>query len=236
MKRPLIGVTAGMTDNEAYLTIYRDMMDALTEVGALPVLLPVTDDPAVLASYVDKLDGFLFSGGGDVDPLLFGQQQRPGCGAINPPRDAHELALARLLLDRKDKPVLGICRGFQVLNIALGGDVYQDLAADRSSNTLNHRQKQTETYVSHAISLAPDSRLRRILGVEELMVNSLHHQAVNRLGSGFLPTAWAPDGVIEAAELEGHPFILGVQWHPERLWRKAGIHLALFRALAEACE
>ena len=235
MKRPLIGVTAGLTDSEEYLTIYRRCMDALEAVGALPVLLPITDNARTLTALVDRLDGFVFSGGVDVDPLRFGQWQRAECGAISPLRDAHELALARLLIDRGDKPVLGICRGFQVLNIALGGDVYQDLLTDRGGDTMNHRQKQPETYVSHAVTLAPGSMLRDISGTEELMVNSLHHQAVNRLGKGFAQTAAAPDGVIEGAELAGHPFFIGVQWHPERLWWTDEKHLALFRALARAC-
>lgn len=235
MPRPLIGVTAGLTDSEDYMTIYRRCMDGLVAAGALPVLLPVTDDPAALAGFVESLDGFLFSGGGDVDPLTFGEQQRAVCGAISPLRDANELALARLLIARRDKPVLGICRGFQVLNIALGGSVYQDLAADRGGELINHRQRQPETYVSHAVTLEPGSRLRDISGGETLMVNSLHHQGVRRLGEGFIRTATAPDGVIEAAELAGHPFFIGVQWHPERLWWSDEKHMALFTAFAAAC-
>lgn len=235
MRKPLIGVTAGLTDSEEYLTIYRRCMEALEAVGALPVLLPVTDESDTLVALAGRLDGFLFSGGVDVDPLRFGQQQSAGCGAISPLRDANELALARLLINRGDKPVLGICRGFQVLNIALGGDIYQDLLTDRGGDTLNHRQKQPETYVSHAVTLAPGSRLREISGTQELMVNSLHHQAVCRLGEGFAQTATAPDGVIEGAELIGHPFFIGVQWHPERLWWKDEKHLAIFRALTRAC-
>lgn len=235
MKKPLIGVTSGLTEAEDYMTIYRRCMDGLIAAGALPVLLPVTDDADALARYADALDGFLFSGGVDVDPLRFGQQQRPGCGAISPLRDMNELTLARLLAARGDKPVLGICRGFQVLNIALGGDLYQDLAADHGGELINHRQRQPETYVSHSVSLAPDSRLCAIHGTRELMVNSLHHQAVRRLADGFVQTATAPDGVIEGAELAGHPFFIGVQWHPERLWWSSERHLAIFRALAEAC-
>ena len=235
MRKPLIGVTAGLTESEEYLTIYRRCMEALEAVGALPVLLPVTDASDTLVALAGRLDGFLFSGGVDVDPLRFGQQQRSTCGTISPLRDANELALARLLIDRGDRPVLGICRGFQVLNIALGGDVYQDLLTDRGGDTMGHRQKQPETYVSHAVTLAPGSRLRDISGTEELMVNSLHHQAVDRLGKGFAQTATAPDGVIEGAELSGHPFFIGVQWHPERLWWKDEKHLAIFRALGCAC-
>ena len=235
MNRPLIGVTAGLTDSEDYMTIYRRCFDGLVAAGALPVLLPITDDPEALAQCADKLDGFLFSGGVDINPLRFGQQQRPGCGAISPLRDANELALARLLAARKDKPVLGICRGFQVLNVALGGDLYQDLPTARSGEVINHRQMQPETYVSHSVSLEPGSKLFAIHGARELMVNSLHHQAVDHLAEGFAQTATAPDGVIEGAELIGHPFFIGVQWHPERLWWTSEQHLAIFRALVDAC-
>ena len=235
MKKPLIGVTAGLTDSEAYMTIYRRCMDALVAAGALPVLLPITDHPEVLAACVEQMDGFLFSGGGDVDPNLYGQPQRTTCGAISPLRDAHELALARLLAARKDKPVLGICRGFQVLNVALGGTLYQDLPTEYEGELINHRQKQPETYESHYVNLLLGTRLRGIIGVDGIRVNSLHHQAVMELGRNFLVNATAADGVIEGAELAGHPFFIGVQWHPERLWWQGDEHMVLFRTLAEAC-
>lgn len=233
MKKPLIGITAGINQEGQYLTIYRQFMDALLDAGAMPVLLPLTDDEAALADYVHRLDGFIFSGGGDMDPLLYGQLQKPSCGAINPMRDAAELALARLLLTA-DKPVLGICRGFQVLNVALGGDLYQDLPSEYDGELIAHRQEQPDSYPSHPVTVKRGTRLAAIVG-EMLTVNSLHHQAVRRLGAWSV-CAQSPDGVIEAAEAGDHPFMLGVQWHPERLWRADAASSALFRAFVQACQ
>lgn len=234
MRRPLIGITAGLNDQEKYQVLSRYFMEAITAQGALPVMLPLTTDDALLQSYAEALDGFLFSGGADVDPLLFGQWQKPGCGGIDPLRDEHELTLARLLIQRGDKPVLGVCRGLQVLNIALGGDIYQDLPSEYEGELIAHRQKQPAYYPAHPVEVAADSLLHRITGKDQLMVNTLHHQAIRKLGS-WHACATAPDGVIEAAEMPGHPFFLGVQWHPERLYEQQATAKALFAAFVSAC-
>lgn len=233
--RPIVGITPGLNAEESYLTIHKGTLDALMACGAVPVLLPLTDDEDVLQAALDALDGVLFSGGGDPDPLLFGEYQRVGCGAISPLRDRMEMALCRLLLARPEKPVLGICRGFQIMNLALGGDIYQDLATDYPG-ALQHRQKQSENYVSHPVQIVADSPLRCFVQQDTLLVNSLHHQAVRRMGRDFLPCATAPDGVIEAAYLMGHPFFLGVQWHPERLWGWDCASKSLILAFVSACK
>lgn len=235
-ERPLIGVTADLNLAETVMSLDMPFMDALTRLGAMPVLLPVTSDERLLASYVHELDGFLFSGGSDVDPMMYSQEQKPSCGGITPQRDRCELPLARLLAERTDKPVLGICRGFQVINIALGGDVYQDLPTEFEGNGLvAHEQKQAEKYPSHRVSVTRGSLLHRIVGTDSMLVNSVHHQAVHRQGAGFVVSANAPDGVIEAAELEGHTFFLGVQWHPEEMWRRDSASAKLFQAFIDAC-
>ena len=236
MRKPVIGVTCSPNEAENRISLHCGNMDALLAAGALPVALPLTDEPQALQAMVDSCDGFLFSGGGDVDPLLFRQSQKPFCGGISPKRDAMELGLAALLIARRDKPVLGICRGFQVMNIALGGDVYQDIAAEYPGDAIAHRQKQPEQYPSHQVIVTMSSLLDVVTHAHQLMVNSLHHQAVRRLGEGFLPCGVAPDGIIEAAALEGHPFFLGVQWHPERMWQTDAPSMDLFRALVEACD
>lgn len=235
--RPMIGVTAGLTGDEVYLSLYRQFMEALTTLGSMPVLLPLTSDEKLLSCYVDELDGFMFTGGGDVDPLLCGQMQKPSCGRISPLRDRCEIPLARILAERSDKPVLGICRGFQIMNIVLGGDLYQDLPTEYQdrANLLAHQQNQPETYPSHLVTVEQGSLLHTIVQADRLMVNSLHHQAVHHLGRGFREAASAPDKVIEAAELDGHTFFLGVQWHPERMWRDDAASLSLFKAFIAAC-
>lgn len=234
-RRPMIGITSGLSDSEYYQVICREFMNALVHCGALPVLIPISKDEAVLRAYIDELDGFIFSGGGDVDPLLFGQLPHPACGQITPDRDEHELLLMKLLIEEGHKPVLGVCRGFQVMNIGLGGDIYQDLPSEYPGKLIAHRQKKPETYPSHPVTIEPGSRMYEIAKSEEILVNSLHHQAVNRLGKGFVATAHAPDGVIEAAELEGPRFFMGVQWHPERLWRTDLNSEAVFGAFVRAC-
>lgn len=232
--RPMIGITAGLNDQKKYHTLNRSFMEAITHQGALPVMLPLTDDEALLRSYAEQLDGFLLSGGEDVDPLLFGQYQKPACGSICPQRDRHELLLTKILLERGDKPVFGVCRGLQVMNIALGGDIYQDLPSEYDGELIAHRQKQEACYPSHPVKVEKDSLLMRITGREELMVNSLHHQAL-RHANAWNFCALSPDGVIEAAELPGHPFFLGVQWHPERLWDHDEAQFNLFKAFVDAC-
>lgn len=233
-RMPLIGVTAGLNDQEKYHTLHRRNMESLLSSGGMPVMLPLTDDPATLAQYVERLDGFCFSGGCDVDPQHFGQWQSPSSGAISPLRDAHELALASLLIARQDKPVLGICRGMQVLNIALGGDIYQDLPTEFPSPLMAHRQKQPYQYPSHRVQVACGSLLHRITGMTDLQVNSLHHQAVKQV-KGWLPCAESADHVIEAAYKPDHPFFLGVQWHPEHLFPGDEPSRAIFRAFVDAC-
>lgn len=234
-RKPVIGITSGLNDTGYYQMICREFMNALVHCGALPVLLPLSSDEAVLRSYIDALDGFIFSGGGDIDPLLFGQLPHPACGQITPVRDDHELLLMRLLIEEGHKPVLGICRGFQVMNVGLGGDIYQDLPAEYPGDVIAHRQKKPETYPSHPVTIQPGSRLHEIAGSDSILVNSLHHQALKNLGHGFHATAHAPDGVIEAAELEGERFFVGIQWHPERLWMTDLKSEAIFGAFVRAC-
>lgn len=233
-KRPLIGITAGLNDQEKYQTLSRYFMEAILAQGGMPVMLPLTTDEDVLSGYLEMLDGVLFSGGGDVDPMTFGEYQHPACGAICPLRDEHELTLARLLLERGNLPALGICRGVQVMNIALGGDIYQDLPSEYPGTLIAHRQKQPAQYAAHPVEVAEGSLLARITGQKHLMVNTLHHQAIRKLGA-WQACATAPDGVIEAAEMKEHPFFLGVQWHPERLYEEDKAAASLFAAFVQAC-
>lgn len=231
---PWIGLTPGLNHEETYVSVRDDFCQALLRLGARPVLLPLDAVEAVLQDYVQTLDGFLFTGGGDVDPQYFHQPCRPWSGSISPRRDAMELTLCRLLLPTV-KPVLGVCRGFQVMNIALGGDVYQDIPKEFvTDNPIAHRQLQPEHYPAHAVALSPHSRLQAILG-DSARVNSLHHQGVHRMGQGFIPTAHSEDGLCEGAELAGERFFVGVQWHPERLWQTEPGQLALFEAFVAAC-
>ena len=233
--RPVIGVTPALNQEETRISLNRCFPEVLLEVGAMPLVLPITADPAVMAEMIERCDGFLFTGGGDIDPRLFGEQTRPCCGDITPDRDAFELPLARMLHDRPDKPVLGVCRGAQVLNVALGGTMMQDVATDFGAPVIAHSQKQLARYPSHDVTIEPGTLLEKVLGASKAAVNSLHHQAVRQVAPGFVASAHAPDGVIEAVESTVHPFFLGLQWHPEIMWRTNEKALAVFRSFVEAC-
>ncbi len=236
--RPVIGITTSISEDERTFQLNQCHTKLLFSLGALPILLPATTDAGIIAEYVRMADGVMLTGGNDVDPIVFGEHQSWLSGSISPLRDTFELTLCRELVKHPEKAVIGICRGFQVMNIALGGDIWQDIREGCGSKTIAHRQKQLARYASHPVTLAGGSILRRVTGADTLMVNSLHHQALRNMADGFNVTATAPDGIIEAAELTGHPFFVGVQWHPELLWQPDvgdTPHRRLFEAFVAAC-
>ncbi len=236
--RPIIGITTSISEDERTLQLNQCHTQLLLQAGALPIVLAPTEDETALDQYADMLDGIMFSGGNDIDPMVFGEHQSWASGSISPMRDQFELALCRRFVQRPEKAVIGICRGFQVMNVALGGDLYQDIREGYGKPAIAHRQKQLARYASHPVEVKQSSMLHTILGKDMLMVNSLHHQALRRMGEGFTVTATAPDGMIEAAELTGHRFFLGVQWHPELLVQRAEnkLQMRLFEAFVEAAK
>ncbi len=226
--RPLIGIPtrtritgSGVPADE----LRRAYAQAVADAGGRPVLLPLVDGEAPM---LDGLDGVLLAGGCDVDPLHYGEPPHPRLGEIDPPRDRHELELARACLDRR-RPVLGLCRGHQVLAVASGGALWQDLPSQVAPAT-SHAQTLVD---AHPVTLSPGSRLATILACQRLHVNSRHHQAAKTLGSGWAATGHSDDGVVEGIELADHPFAIGVQWHPEDLTTRAE-HRRLFSALIAA--
>lgn len=233
--QPIIGVTTSISDDENLLQLNRSYTGAIIQAGGTPILLPACEDSESIKRCSAICDGLLLSGGDDVDPSAYGEAQSWLCGTVSPLRDSFELALCRQFL-RMNKPILAICRGIQVLNVALGGTLYQDLQSDLPES-LAHRQKQKPWYASHPVSLEAGSLLSGILAADAVAVNSHHHQAIARPGNGLIICATAPDGVIEAVELPSHPFCVGVQWHPERLWDQplTSAHQRLFLSFVEAC-
>jgi putative glutamine amidotransferase len=223
--RPIIGVVGALFERRNASTISgigRSYLAAVEAAGGTPLLIHLTDDQAVLDAHYQRCDGLLFCGGGDIAPTHYGQSPHPLLGAIEDLRDRVELRLARrAVADRK--PVLGVCRGVQLLNVALGGTLYQDINAELPG-TLNHRessQRNDRAYLAHLLTLERDSWLAETLGATTLMVNTLHHQAVRDVAPGLRVVGHAPDGVIEAVEGKGETFIVGVQCHPEELWQSA---------------
>jgi putative glutamine amidotransferase len=204
-------------------------MRAVELAGGLPVVLPPLAGERV-APLVGQLAAVCLSGGPDIAPAGYGAAPHPDLGPTEPGLDAFELEVVRAA-DRLGLPMLGICRGVQALNVARGGTLHQHLP-DVTDGTIDHRQSQPGHVATHTVRIAPDSRLAAILGTTETAVNSFHHQAIERIGDGLRPVAWAPDGTIEAVEGEGERLVLGVQWHAEGLVGRPE-HLALFETLVD---
>lgn len=222
MPPPLIGVPASTALEPWYspsYTLPSSYLRAIEAAGAVPLLIQPTQNTDTLAAVYDRCESILFAGGEDVHPSAYGAAPHPNLELTNPQRDTAELWLARRALADK-KPILGICRGLQLLNVALGGTLYQDLPAEYPSSIVHTFGDLRRDFraLSHTITIEPDSWLAETLGVAELPVNSLHHQAIRDLAAGLRPVAWAADGVIEAVEGVGPGFVVAVQSHPELVW------------------
>ena len=190
------------------------LSEALARVGALPLLIPALTDPARLAALVGLVDGLVLSGGTDVSPQTYGEQPQDPAWSGDPERDTYERALIAAAL-AAHKPVLGVCRGAQILNAALGGGLYQDISA-QVEGALRHRDWHSYDSNGHSVTVADGSWLAGIYGAGDMLVNSVHHQAIRRLAPDLRFTAIAPDGIIEAVErIDDEQFLIGVQWHPE---------------------
>jgi putative glutamine amidotransferase len=195
-------------------------VQVLTTVGAIPWVIPLLEgNERALRGIYERLDGLFLPGGVDVDPAAYGEQRGPLCGRVDPARDWTELLLVRwALADRK--PVLAVCRGAQLVNVAVGGSLYQDVATQHP-DALKHDHYpiggRRRDELAHEVRLAPGSRLQRLLGTESLAVNSMHHQGIARLAPGLVAVATSPDGLIEGVEMSNGHFLIGVQWHPEDL-------------------
>jgi putative glutamine amidotransferase len=208
----------------------RAYADAVSAAGGLPLPVPC-GDPSLVAEYLALGDGLLVAGGDlDIDPSRYGEPRRPGCGPSRPERTAFEEAAVASAL-AAGMPVLGICGGMQLIAVVRGGALHQHLPDDLG---VSHEQPPPKDVPSHVVEIGPGSLLERLVGAEPLRVNSTHHQAVSRPGRGVAVSGWAPDGVVEAIEIEGAPFALGVQWHPEALAARDERHLAVVRGLVHA--
>ncbi len=236
MVAPLIGITTSVTvgtiPERAYINGTYVM--AVQAAGGIPLLLTPHFTPEVQAALWQRLDGLVLTGGGDIEPARFGEAPHPAVADVSPARDELELGLTRRAL-ADDLPLFAICRGIQVLNVALGGTLVQDLPSEWP-DALVHAQKAPRHEPTHAVKVMGEgTRLGRVLGAPEVEVNSMHHQAIKRLGDGLREVAWAPDGVIEGVEMGGDArFVLGVQWHPEELVGQDQAARNLFDAIVDA--
>ena len=229
-RKPLIGINveASGEDEVARLSLGSEYIDAVTSAGGIPVLLPPITTLQDVPRHVELCDGFVLTGGKDVNPERYGQQPCEANTPLLARREDYDFRLINEIL-RSRKPVLAVCLGSQELNVAMGGSLIQDIASQTSS-TIDHHRKDTRHETAHTVSIKTGSRLADIVATTTLVVNSVHHQSCARPGNSVLYLAHAPDGIVEAYELTNYPFALAVQWHPESLSDRPE-QLALYRAL-----
>jgi putative glutamine amidotransferase len=234
-KKPFIIVTAAYDYNTNISSIKNLYCEALEEAGAAPVVLPVSTNKELLDIYIEKCDGVMVIGGPDIDPVYFGEKNMPYNGDISPYRDVMELELVKKAV-LKNKPVLGICRGAQIINVAMGGTLYQDIHAQiKDRELMQHSQSAPTWYATHEVAVKKASFLGEVFKAEKASVNSFHHQSVKDVAPDFEVTAWSEDGIIEAIEYNKNSFALGVQWHPEHLWKQDNLHRELFKKFINIC-
>lgn len=244
---PLIGITTYyIKHGESYIENARGLPDqdmlmstmdyarSVRSVGGLPLAIPVLADGNYLQEIINELDGFIFSGGRDISPLNYNTSIKKGLTMVNPERDEFEFKLLEAVLSA-GKPILGICRGFQLINVYFGGSLYQDLAVKPASQ-LEHFAKMLPKYSPcHRVKLSRDSKLFPVFQSEEILVNSLHHQAIDQVGKGLVVKGKAEDGVIEVLESPDYPDMTAVQWHPEMMAEKDKSQLNIFKLFIREC-
>ena len=215
MMKPVIGVTPSYDAEHARYQLNRDYMEAVLRAGGVPLILPLTGDETVLETALAGLDGVVFTGGADPSPSLYGEETLPVCGETDPLRDQTEMILMRRCVDGKI-PFLAICRGFEIMMAAAGGTLYQDVETQRPGSVFHPRYEVPADQV-HGVTVLPGTLLYGLTGRKDIRVNSRHHQGAKDIPDTLLVSALAEDGLPEGIELPGHPFALGVQWHPETL-------------------
>ena len=232
-KRPVIGVIPLVDYNKKSYWMLPGYFGGITEAGGLPVMLPLTSDSVDIEHIAAMCDGFLFTGGQDVDPKLYSARKTGACGECSPERDLMEEMLLKHAM-KADKPILGICRGIQFINAALGGTLWQDIPA-QFSDTITHCQKPPYDVPIHEVNIRADSPLYDLLKSDTIPVNSYHHQGVRALSPELLPMAEAPDGLIEAVYAPKQKFLWAVQWHPEFSYLKDENSRLIFREFVAHC-
>ncbi|MCI8270120.1 MAG: gamma-glutamyl-gamma-aminobutyrate hydrolase family protein [Lachnospiraceae bacterium] len=233
--RPLIALTPYHNTEKDELYMRPAYLKAIRAAGGTPIILPLETEETELSHFAEAFDCFLFTGGPDIHPFFFGEETQRHCGNVSLKRDHMELKLLKAVMSAK-KPILGICRGIQLLNIGLGGNIYQDLPSQFPEDfPIAHSQPFDYSIPSHTITITPGSLLAKIAESKTIRVNSMHHQAIREVAPGLAPVGYAPHGLIECIEMPDYPtFFLGVQWHPEYLWEQDDAAKRLFGEFVNA--
>ena len=240
--RPIIGITPDFhpgntkgfsSQGEPTYFLRARYVEAIKDLGGIPFVLPIAEDPKLRAELLRRIDGLLITGSGpDLDPRLYGERPTARFKIMSKERSAFELGLAKQAL-KLDRPVLGICGGLQLLNVAMGGSLIQDIAT-QMRGALTHQQETAATRTSHRVKITRGTHLHKILRADVLKVNSSHHQAPKKIAPGFVMNAVSADGIIEGLESPQHRFVIGVQWHPEFLYPKDEASRRLFKSFLRA--
>lgn len=233
LKKPVIGVTPSQQNGNKEYKLNKAYFDAVMAAGGLPVMLASTVDKDLIRSYLKNIDGLLLSGGIDIDPINYSKDNSEIPGNFNSERDIFEIEILKEASE-KNLPILGICRGCQLINVASGGTLIQDIY-EFDSNCYPHKPEQMRSHLAHSIKLKDNSILSRTTDQKEIMVNSIHHQAVDQIGSDLNVTGISDDGIIESIENAKKEFLIGVQWHPEEIINETNSAFKLFKEFIKAC-
>lgn len=230
--RPLIGMLVEI-DNELSAKVLNTYVHAIERTGGIPIPFPYVDEDETVDRLIDSCDGFLFTGGVDIDPVRYGEEAGEYIGDIQRHRDEFEFNVFQRVI-KTSKPILAICRGAQLVNVALGGTLYQDIPSEVQTK-ISHRQSEPKFSFSHDVRIMPDTPLYEMMGTEQIHANSFHHQAIKALGKGLEVMAIAEDGIIEAVYLPGERYVRAYQWHPERLVDADTHNRMIFEDFIHAC-
>lgn len=235
MAKPIIGLTPLYDYEKEKIWMRPNYLNAIVAAGGVPLVLPLIDDETDISALARLCDGFLFTGGPDVHPALYKEDAMRYCGSIDDRRDTLELLLFHEA-SRLDKPIFGICRGIQLINVALGGSLYQDIPAQVQGEPIAHYQQPPYHVPVHGVTVDCCSQLYRIVGQEQLMVDSMHHQAIKTLAPSLKCAARSRDDLIECVEMPGMRFLMAVQWHPEWMFAPLTASEKLFTAFVNAAK
>ena len=231
--QPIIGMLAEIDDDKK-TAIHHAYVFAIENSGGLPLLFPYIENEQIIDRFTELCDGFLFTGGMDIAPKYYNEKQSPFCGTSQSFRDKFEFRVIKKVL-ATEKPILCICRGAQLLNVALGGSLYQDIPNECPSN-IAHRQAESKFSPSHDVNIFENTPLSRLIGTARMVANSFHHQAIKALGDGLRVMATADDGIIEAVYYDSDRYVRAYQWHPERLFEIENNNRLLFKDFISECE